>query len=77
MASLRAQLVKNLSANWETSSPGLGRSPGEGNGCPHQYSGLEKSMDCAVHGGAKSQTRQTNFHFHFKDGIVDKSTEAL
>ena len=25
--------------------PGLGRSPGEGKGCPLQYSGLENSMD--------------------------------
>ena len=25
--------------------PGLGRSPGEGNGYPLQYSGLENSMD--------------------------------
>ena len=25
--------------------PGLGRSPGEGNGCPLQYSWLENSMD--------------------------------
>ena len=25
--------------------PGLGRSPGEGNGYPHQYSCLENSMD--------------------------------
>ena len=36
--------------------PGLGRSPGEGNGNPLQYSGLENSMDCIVHGVAKSQT---------------------
>ena len=36
--------------------PGLGRSPGEGNGYPIQYSGLENSMDCIVHGVAKSQT---------------------
>ena len=28
------------------SIPGLGRSPGEGKGCPLQYSGLENSMDC-------------------------------
>ena len=28
--------------------PGLGRSPGEGNGYPLQYSGLENSMDCIV-----------------------------
>ena len=27
------------------SIPGLGRSPGEGNGYPLQYSGLENSMD--------------------------------
>ena len=27
------------------SIPGLGRSPGEGNGNPFQYSCLEKSMD--------------------------------
>ena len=27
------------------STPGLGRSPGEGNGYPLQYSGLENSMD--------------------------------
>ena len=31
------------------SIPGLGRSPGEGNGYPLQYSGLENSMDCIVH----------------------------
>ena len=27
------------------SIPGLGSSPGEGKGCPLQYSGLENSMD--------------------------------
>jgi len=32
----------------------LGRYPGEGNGYPLQYSGLESSMDCIVHGVAKS-----------------------
>ena len=36
------------------SIPGLGRSPGEGKGYPLQYSGLENSMDYAVHGIAKS-----------------------
>ena len=30
--------------------PGFGRSPGEGNGYSLQYSGLENSMDCIVHG---------------------------
>ena len=37
--------------------PGLGRSSGEGKGYPLQYSGLENSMDCIVHGAAKSRTR--------------------
>ena len=35
------------------SIPGLGRSPGEGNGYPLQYSGLENFRDCIVHGVAK------------------------
>ena len=42
--------------------PGLGKSPGEGNGNSLQYSGLENSMDggarrATVHWVAKSQTR--------------------
>ena len=41
--------------------PGLGRSPGEGNGYPLQCSGLENSMDCMVHGVAKSWTRLSYF----------------
>ena len=43
--------------------PGLGRSPGEGKGYPFQYSGLEISMDCIIHGVAKSRTRVSDFHF--------------
>ena len=38
------------------SIPGLGRSPGEGNSYPLQYTGLENSRDCIVHGVTKSQT---------------------
>ena len=41
--------------------PGLGRPPGEGNGYPLQYSVLENSMDCIVHGVVKSQTRLNDF----------------
>ena len=37
------------------SIPGLGRSPGEGNSYLLQYSGLENSMDCIVHGVSKSR----------------------
>ena len=33
--------------------PGLGRCPGEGNGYPLQYSGLENSMDCIIPWGCK------------------------
>ena len=44
----------------EGSIPGSGRSPGEGNGNPLQYSRLQSPMDrgawrAAVHGAAKSQ----------------------
>jgi len=35
---------------------GLARYPGEGKGYPLHYSGMENSMDCIVHGVAKSQT---------------------
>ena len=50
------------------SVPGSGRSPGEGNGNPLQYSCLENSMDggawwATVHGVAKSQTRLRDFTF--------------
>ena len=42
------------------STPGLGGPPGEGNGYPLQYSGLENSK-----GVAKSWTQLNDFHFHF------------
>ena len=60
VASLAAQTIKNLPAMQENpdSIPALGRSPGEGNGNPLQYSCLENSMDrgawwITVHGVAK------------------------
>ena len=46
------------------SIPGSGRSPGEEKCYPLQYSGLENSMDCIVHGVAKSRTQLSDFHFH-------------
>ena len=51
------------------SIPGLGRSPGEGKGYPLQYSGLENSMDCIVHGVAKSRPRLSDLHFHFASAL--------
>ena len=52
------------------SIPGSGRSPGEGNGNPLQYSCLENPMDreawwATVHGVAKSGTRLSDFTFTF------------
>ena len=61
-ASLVAQLLKNPPAMQQTC---LGSIPEEGKGYPLKYSGLENSMDCIVHGVAKSQTRLSDFHFHF------------
>ena len=65
-------VVKNLPANAGDvgSIPGSGRSPGEGNGNPLQYSCLENSMDrrtwwATVHGVTKSQTWQSTYtHTH-------------
>ena len=42
---------------------GLEISPGEGKGYPLQYSGLENSMDCIVHGVAKGWMQLSDFHF--------------
>ena len=55
--------------------PGLGRSLGEGNGNPLQYSCLENSMDggawwATVHGVAKSRTRLSDFNFTFLSPCV-------
>ena len=52
------------------SIPGLGRSPGEGNGNPLQCSCLENPMDggawwTTVHGVTKSRTRVRVFTFTF------------
>ena len=62
------------------SVPGLGRSPGEGNGNPLQDSCLENPMDrrawwATVHGIAKSWTRLSDFtffHFHYILGCRNK-----
>ena len=55
------------------SIPRLGKSPGEGKGYPLQYSGLENSMDCIVHGVTKNQTQLRDFHlFTFQFGYTFK-----
>ena len=56
--------------------PGLGRSPGEGNGNPLQYSGLENPMDrgawwATVYGVTKSRTQLSYFtSLHFWPQII-------
>ena len=66
-----------------SSTPGLGIPPGEGNGYPLQYSGLENSKDrgawqTMVHSVTKSLTRLNDFHFHadIMFPFSDKKTEA-
>ena len=58
----RAPKSYEIVSNWSTielgSTPGLGRSSGEGNSYPLQYSGLDNSMDCIVPGVAESDTTE-------------------
>ena len=59
------------------SIPGLGRSPGEGNGNPLQYSFLENPMDgrawqAIIHGVSKSRTRLNDFTFTFHFHALEK-----
>ena len=65
-ASLMAQVAMNLLVMQEcqVQIPGSRRLPGEGNGYPLQYSGLENSMDYIVHEIAKSWTLLSNFHIN-------------
>ena len=86
-ASPVAQLVKNPPAMWETwiwsqdwedpLEKGKATTPifcpGEGKGYPFLYSGLENSVDCIVHGVAKSWTRLSDFHFHFLSSDISST----
>ena len=63
-ASLVAQLVKNLPAMQETWVPSLGwEMPWRRESNPLQYSGLENSKDCIVHGATKCWTQLATFVF--------------
>ena len=67
-----AQLVKNPSAMQEPWVRSLGweGSPREGKGYPLQYSGLENSMDCIVHGVTTSQKQLSDFHFWRRSSLA-------
>ena len=83
-----SSVVKNLLANAGDAKdlgliPGLGRSPGGGNGNPLQYSCLENSTDrgawrAIVHGVTKSQTRLSTHMLHYqqKHSIMTQPTEC-
>ena len=68
-------VVSACSAGDSDSNPELGRSPGEGNGTPLQFSCLENPMDggawwATVHGVAKSRTRLSNFTLTFLEPLL-------
>ena len=54
--------------------PGSGRSPGEWKGYTLQYSVLENSMDCIIHGVANSHEQLSDFHFLKKSKIDSVSS---
>ena len=56
------QLPSLCSMSWKSFSPARAL----------QYSGLEKSMDCIVHGVVKSRTRLSDFHFQCKESPFEK-----
>ena len=55
--------------------PGLGRSPGEGNSYPLQYSGLENSIQPMWF--TKSWTWLSNFHFSLSHNMIGIVLKAL
>ena len=71
--------VKNLpaKAGGMVSIPGSGRSPGEGNGTPLQYSCLTNTIDggawwAAIHGVTKSWTQLSDFTYTFHFHALEK-----
>ena len=77
-------VVKNLPANPGDSGsiPGLGRSPGEGNSSPLQYSFLENPTDrgtwqATVHGVTKESDMTENTHTHTHTHTRTQRTEQL
>ena len=78
--------VSAWNAGEQSLIPGLGRSPGEGNGNPLQYSCLENAMErgawyAIVHGVAKSRTRLSDitftFHFHALEKAMATHSRVL
>ena len=73
-----SSIGKESACNAEDSglTPGSGRSPGEGNGNPLQYSCLENPMErgawqATLHGVTKSQTRLRDFTFSLSQSFFN------
>ena len=92
LASEVSAIVRSFDHSWVKASacnagdlgsvPGSGRSPGEGNGNPLQYSCLENPTDggtwwATVHGVPKSQTRLSDFTWAFFGSTEAKSSISL
>ena len=60
----------HLHAGDPYSIPVLGRSPGEEKGYPLQYSGLENSRDCIVHGVTRVRQDWVTFTFTLPNNLV-------
>ena len=72
-ASLVTQLVKNPPAMQETwFDPWAGKIPRRRERLSTPVFSLENPMDCIVHGVTKSQTRWSNFYFHFTFSCIDR-----
>ena len=72
----------SCSAGDPSSFPGLGRSPGEGNGNPLQYFCLENPMDggawqTIVHGVTKSQTPLSKHVNPYNTYILEKNLKKV
>ena len=52
---IKVRSSESVNAGDPSSIPGSGRFSGKGNSYPLQYCALENSMDCIVHGVAKSR----------------------
>ena len=78
-------MIKNLPAmqeTWVQSLPGSGKSPGEGNGCPLQYSCIENSMDrgawrATVHGITESDTIEQLMLSHTHSAVKNPLTVSF
>ena len=57
--------------------PGLGRFPREGKDYPLQYSGLEKSTDCTVHGVTKTGHEWATFTFFFSGCLLSSPYSSV